>query len=47
MHMTVHQALLIAALVCSILATTGIPSKTWFQWFPASLMFLILAFVFV
>lgn len=47
MHLTLHQMLLIAALVFAALATAGVPSSPRFQWFPASLLFLILAFVFV
>jgi hypothetical protein len=47
MHLTLHDILLIAALVFECLATAGIPSPPRFQWLPAGIAFLILAFVFV
>jgi hypothetical protein len=45
-YINLHQILLIAALVFSILLTAGIPSPPRFQWLGATLMCLILAFVF-
>lgn len=47
MHLTAHQALLIAALVLATLATLAIPSPPRLQWLPGSILCLILAFIFV
>lgn len=47
MHLSLHQILLIAALVFAALATAAVPSPPRWQWLPASILFLILAFVFI
>lgn len=45
--LTWHIAFLIAALVCSVLATAKIGEPTRFAWLGGTLMFLILGLIFV
>ena len=46
MHLTVHQIVLIAALVFGLLATLGIPSPPRCQWGWACLTTLVIAMFF-
>ena len=46
MHLTVHQIILIAALVFGILATVGVPDFPRFRWGWACLTTVVLALFF-
>lgn len=47
MNLNLHSLLLIFALVFAVLATVGVPDMPRWRWFPASLLFLIIAFIFI